>query len=326
MIQDIQTTHELESGTLLADICGINDENLQIIEKTIGCPIYSKGNQLIVDSTDDNKVKQFSILIGELKHRVSSGHGIDKTVVQNLLTTIIEHPNESTHLKNQYIVLPQGFSRVYPRSINQATFMRGLETHDMSIAIGPAGTGKTFLAIAHALSEVLAKKKRKLLLTRPVVEAGESLGFLPGDLTQKLNPYLKPLYDAMDALIPSELVSRMEENRIIEVAPLAYMRGRSLKDCYIILDEAQNTTREQMKMFLTRLGEGSKAIITGDITQIDLPKKQNSGLIQASTILRHIPEIHFTHFTTKDVVRSQLVKKIINAYDDFYKNQTGNQQ
>jgi phosphate starvation-inducible PhoH-like protein len=190
-----------------------------------------------------------------------------------------------------------------------------MDRSDLVFGIGPAGTGKTYLAVAHALRSVLTKKKRKLLLTRPVVEAGENLGFLPGDLTQKISPYLRPLYDAMDTFINYEMITRMEENRVIEIAPLAYMRGRSLRDSYIILDEAQNTTREQMKMFLTRLGEGSQAVITGDVTQIDLPGKHLSGLLHAREILSGIREIEFTEFTAEDVVRHSLVQKIVQAYE-----------
>jgi phosphate starvation-inducible PhoH-like protein len=182
--------------------------------------------------------------------------------------------------------------------------------------VGPAGTGKTYLAIACALSLVLSKKTRKLVLTRPVVEAGESLGFLPGDLAQKINPYLRPLYDAMEALIPSEVIRRMEDSRAIEIAPLAYMRGRSLNDAFIILDEAQNTTKEQMKMFLTRLGTGSRAVIAGDATQIDLPKRDASGLLHALSLLKNIDGVRFSFLNSTDVVRNPLIKKIIQAYDE----------
>jgi phosphate starvation-inducible PhoH-like protein len=191
-----------------------------------------------------------------------------------------------------------------------------VNTHDVVFCIGRLWNRQDVLAVAHALKEILNKERKKLILTRPVVEAGESLGFLPGDLAQKVSPYLRPLYDAMDDMIPVDLINRFEEHRTIEIAPLAYMRGRSLRNSYIILDEAQNTTREQMKMFLTRLGEGSKAVITGDVTQIDLPKKNQSGLLHCMKILTDIPEIYFSFLDTRDVVRNAIVKKIINAYEN----------
>jgi phosphate starvation-inducible PhoH-like protein len=218
-------------------------------------------------------------------------------------------------IRSSCISIPHGFGKVFPRSGNQAAYVQGMREADVCFCAGPAGTGKTYLAIANALSLVLSKKIRKLVLTRPVVEAGESLGFLPGDLAQKINPYLRPLYDAMEALIPYEVIRRLEENHVIEIAPLAYMRGRSLNEAFIILDEAQNTTKEQMKMFLTRLGHGSRAVITGDTTQIDLPKHIDSGLLHALSLLKGVKDIHFSYLNTMDVVRNPLIKKIIEAYD-----------
>jgi phosphate starvation-inducible PhoH-like protein len=200
--------------------------------------------------------------------------------------------------------------------MRQARLMEHLDTTTLNFFVGPAGTGKTFIAVAHALREILAKRKRKLVLTRPVVEAGESLGYLPGDLTQKISPYLRPLYDAIEALVPFEITRRLEEQNVIEIAPLAYMRGRSLRDSYVILDEAQNTTREQMKMFLTRLGENTQAVVTGDITQVDLPRRHGSGLVHALQILQDVEDVAISYLNHEDVVRSQLVQRIIQAYDD----------
>jgi phosphate starvation-inducible PhoH-like protein len=218
-------------------------------------------------------------------------------------------------LRDNVIQIPQGFTRIFPRSRNQARYIRGIREHEISFCVGPAGTGKTYLAIAEALRLVLSKKMRKLVLTRPVVEAGESLGYLPGDLAQKISPYLRPLYDAMEALVPYEAIHHMEETRAIEVAPLAYMRGRSLNDCVVILDEAQNTTKEQMKMFLTRIGRGARAIITGDATQVDLPKRVDSGLLHALSLLSGVEGIFISYLNTADVVRNPIIKKIIEAYD-----------
>ena len=190
-----------------------------------------------------------------------------------------------------------------------------MDGFDLVFAVGPAGTGKTYLAVVHALRAILERRKRKLILTRPVVEAGESLGYLPGDLEEKISPFLRPLYDAMDSFVPLETIRRLESNRVIEIAPLAYMRGRSLRDCYIILDEAQNTTREQMKMFLTWLGAGSNPVVTGDITQVDLPIKKHSGLVHAVDLLESIEEIGVSRFDASDVVRHPLVRKIVHAYE-----------
>jgi phosphate starvation-inducible PhoH-like protein len=219
-------------------------------------------------------------------------------------------------LKDTMVVVPNGLAKTFPRSHNQAVYLRAIEQHDLVFGIGPAGTGKTYLAVAVALKAVLSRSRRKLILTRPVVEAGENLGFLPGDLEQKISPYLRPLYDAMESLVPVETIRRMEENRTLEIAPLAYMRGRTLSDCFIILDEAQNTTKEQMKMFLTRIGEGSKVVVTGDITQIDLPRRQNSGLLNVIRVLERIREIAFVFLGEEDVVRHPLVRKIVRAYQD----------
>jgi phosphate starvation-inducible PhoH-like protein len=300
----------------LSEICGVNDINLKSIESLAGAEINSRGNELFIEGENPESIDLITSIIDELKNIAKQGKSPNPEIVKEIYHSITKEEGKNLSLfRDTYISIPNGYSRVYPRSIQQAKYMEGMREYDMSFCTGPAGTGKTFLAVAHALEEVLSRKRRKLVLTRPVVEAGENLGFLPGDLAQKINPYLRPLYDAMESLIPNDIINRMEDSRYIEIAPLAYMRGRSLKDCFIILDEAQNTTREQMKMFLTRLGEGSKAVITGDVTQIDLPSKKGSGLLHAVSILGKIEDIFINRFSARDVVRNPLVKKIINAYE-----------
>ncbi|MFW5718322.1 MAG: PhoH family protein [Spirochaetota bacterium] len=306
----------LESPALLSEVCGVNDQNLRLLEELLGTRVLSRGNELYLD-TDDEKARQTLVrVVDEIKAHVKLGQSPNRDLIKAVHASVIdEDTSKPDLLKHTGVTVPGCDRAVFPRTLTQGYYLQSLDEEEIVFGIGPAGTGKTYLAVAHALSEVLSRRKRKLVLTRPVVEAGESLGFLPGDLAQKISPYLRPLYDAMESLIPYETIQRMEEQRIIEIAPLAYMRGRSLNDCYVILDEAQNTTREQMKMFLTRIGEGSRAVVTGDVTQIDLPRKQHSGLLHAAEVLAPIPEIRFTYFSTRDVVRNPLVQKIINAYE-----------
>ncbi|MCL2705212.1 MAG: PhoH family protein [Spirochaetaceae bacterium] len=313
----------LDDHQKLADLCGFNDSNLKIIETLLGSNVYTTGNELHFSSDDLKKQDQFKKIIIKLEEYCSKGCILSPDLINGIYSGITFHEssgnnselNNKNELENLELVIPGSTKRVYPKSYNQVSLLNKFNNFDIIFAVGPAGTGKTYLAVAKALSEVLQKKKRKLILTRPVVEAGESLGFLPGDLTQKINPYLRPLYDAMESLISFETITKLEESRIIEIAPLAYMRGRSLSDSFIILDEAQNTTREQMKMFLTRIAEGSKAVITGDITQIDIPNKKKSGLIHAINILKDVKEIGFSFLSSEDVMRNKLIKKIIEAYD-----------
>jgi len=308
----------LDNREILSGVCGANDGNLKVIEGSLGGRIAARGNEIRFDGTSDAGVRRFKTLMENLVSMVRKGENPSPEYVRSLADS--ESPPEAE--SDAIIQIPQGFGRVYPRSGNQAAYIRSMRKFDISFGVGPAGTGKTYLAVAHALSLVLSKKMRKLVLTRPVVEAGESLGFLPGDLAQKINPYLRPLYDAMESLIPYDIIHRMEENRTIEIAPLAYMRGRSLNDCVVILDEAQNTSREQMKMFLTRIGEGARAVVTGDITQIDLPRRNDSGLLHAISILSGVEGLHFAWLHTVDVVRNPLVKKIIQAYADTQEQKT----
>ena len=304
-------TIAFDNKELLCEICGANDENLRIIEGSLGGFITARGNEIHFESQDESAHLRFRTMIDHLIAAVKQGEQPSAEYIR-----AIAQEKENTNFRDSMIQIPHGFNRTFPRSKNQALYINAMRENEICFCVGPAGTGKTYLAIAHALQMLLSKKMRKLVLTRPVVEAGENLGFLPGDLAQKIDPYLKPLYDAMESLVPFNIISRMEETRSIEIAPLAYMRGRSLNDCMIILDEAQNTTKEQMKMFLTRIGSNSRAVITGDVTQIDLQRKTDSGLLHALEILREIDGLHFSFLHTSDVARNPLIKKIIQAYDE----------
>jgi phosphate starvation-inducible PhoH-like protein len=296
---------------------GANDGNLSVFEDLLGIRIYLQGNQIFIDAASQSVGKQLEELLAQLEEHIRLGNAPNPDLIRAVHRSLQTGRSESVDiLKDTAVVVPNGLGKTFPRSHNQALYLRAIEKHDLVFGIGPAGTGKTYLAVALALKAVLGRSRRKLILTRPVVEAGENLGFLPGDLEQKISPYLRPLYDAMESLVSLETIRRMEENRTLEIAPLAYMRGRTLSDCFLILDEAQNTTKEQMKMFLTRIGEGSKTVVTGDITQIDLPKRQNSGLLNVIRVLEKIQEIEFVFLGEEDVVRHPLVRKIVRAYQD----------
>ncbi|MGA2480580.1 MAG: PhoH family protein [Spirochaetia bacterium] len=302
--------------TILPEICGVNDSNLKIFEELLGARVYSHGNEILLDTSDDAVRATFRQLLQELEAHIRLGQLPGPDLIRSIHGSLASGDAEKAELlKRNLIVIPNGLRKVYPRTHNQAVYLESIEHNEIVFGVGPAGTGKTYLAVAQALKQVLNQGRRKLIITRPVVEAGESLGYLPGDLTQKIHPYLRPLYDAIENLIPLEIFRRMEENGTIEIAPLAYMRGRTLSNAFIILDEAQNTTREQMKMFLTRIGENARTVITGDITQIDLPRKSDSGLLTVIPILTPIREIRFTFFEERDVVRNPLVRKIVHAYE-----------
>ncbi len=304
----------LESPDLATEVCGANDSNLRVLEELLDARIHSRGNELFLEGTDGSTGDTLLKVLEELKQYVRLGQPVGPDLIRSVYSSMTEEEGGDT-LRREAIEIAPGGQTVYPRSARQAAYVAAMKSMDLVFSIGPAGTGKTYLAVAHAARDVLARRKRQLVLTRPVVEAGERLGYLPGDLAQKLHPYLRPLYDAMESLVPGDTLERLEENRIIEISPLAYMRGRSLNGCCVILDEAQNTTREQMKMFLTRLGDDSTAVVTGDITQIDLAKASDSGLLHVVQLLQDIPGIHFTHFTSRDVVRSRLVRRIVEAYE-----------
>lgn len=298
-------------NSILACVCGTNDSNLRLIEENLGTNVYTKGNELSVDTEDPEICQKFQFIIDRIVDEINDGGKNTEDIVISVLNT-----QKKVNAQEVAIVIPGGYKKIYPRSQNQAEYINLLQTKDMVFCTGSAGSGKTYLAVAQALSEVLQHKKNKIIISRPVVEAGESLGFLPGDLEQKIDPYLRPLRDAMESLVPMETIRKLTESGIIEVAPLAYMRGRTLNNAVIILDEAQNTTCSQMKMFLTRMGDNSKVFVTGDPTQVDLPAKKSSGLVHSIRILNRIEDIGFMELTAEDVVRNRLVKKIVKAYEN----------
>lgn len=297
----------------MRSICGPNDVNISYIEELLECRIALRGNRIEAVFEDESKEELFENLFDKLQHLALICPEIGKSEIlmeykslQNS-SEVAETESFSTHIT-------VGTKAVFPKGKRQLEYIRAMQTNQVVFATGPAGTGKTFLAVNYCLGELLSGRKQKIILTRPVIEAGESLGFLPGDLSQKLNPYLKPLYDSMEATLAPSTVKRLEDTGHIEIAPLAYMRGRSINNACIILDEAQNTTVSQMKMFLTRLGENSCAVITGDVTQIDLTKNQVSGLVDAMERLTDVEGIEFVTFSGHDTVRSRLVQRIIGAY------------
>lgn len=313
----------LADGDLLSRVCGTNDSNLKLIEKHIGVPVFTRGNEISIDEEDPHIQQEFKFIIDRIVDEISDSGESSSDLVLSILNTGFLHGCADTEFNaGRYAIsIPGSTRKIYPKTKNQADLVKAFRQSDLVFAEGPAGSGKTFLAVAEALRLVLTKKVNSILLTRPVVEAGESLGYLPGALEDKINPYLRPLYDSMNACLPREIVHKLTENGIIEIAPLAYMRGRTLNNCAVILDEAQNTTVEQMKMFLTRMGENSKVFVTGDTTQVDLPKRIPSGLIGAMRILGDIPEISMVRLSADDVVRSSLVRKIVQAFSQEVKDE-----
>ncbi|HUG42901.1 MAG TPA: PhoH family protein [Acidobacteriota bacterium] len=291
------------------------DENVRLLEKLFQVQIHARGAQVSVEGTEEG-TRSVERILSEFSELIRGGVAFSNGDLKDAFQQIAQSSAESLH-----DVLPRTFvvktpsRQVAPRSPNQAKYLDAIERNDLIIAVGPAGTGKTYLAVAMAVSLLMKKAVRRIILARPAVEAGEKLGFLPGDMQEKVNPYLRPLYDSLYNLIDGEKVQKLLEQGVIEVAPIAFMRGRTLSDSFIILDEAQNSTREQMKMFLTRLGLHSKTVVTGDITQIDLPKGQQSGLIHACEILKSVEGIAFCSFDSRDVVRHRLVQLIIDAYE-----------
>jgi phosphate starvation-inducible protein PhoH and related proteins len=296
---------------------GSYDENLKHLETLFGVRIRTNGHEVAVEGDAGDVARAEKVLDG-LGELIRSGYKLAKGDVRTASQLVVQ--DENVELADYFLrgaPRTSGKRQVLPKSVNQRRYLDAIEKHDIVFGIGPAGTGKTYLAMAQAVSYLLAKRISRIILARPAVEAGEKLGFLPGDLQEKVNPYLRPLYDALYDMMDLERVERLLERGTIEVAPIAFMRGRTLNDAFVILDEAQNTTSEQMKMFLTRLGFGSKAVITGDVTQIDLPAGRTSGLVEAMKVVGSVEGISFIHFDEKDVVRHQLVQQIVKAYESY---------
>jgi phosphate starvation-inducible PhoH-like protein len=306
----------IEIGRNIEGLFGTRDENLRILEDGLGVQIDLKADSIEIKGHAENVGRAEQVFV-DYDHLQRSGHKFTNGDLGDLLRVVTRDPSVSLRsLAEAGKQRSFGKRPVQPKSINQRRYIEAIEKTDMVFGIGPAGTGKTYLAVAMAVSALVNKQVNRIILARPAVEAGERLGFLPGTLQEKVDPYLRPLYDALYDLLDAEKVDRFLEKNVIEIAPIAFMRGRTLNDSFVILDEAQNTTSEQMKMFVTRLGFNAKAVITGDITQIDLPGAKRSGLLEAIDILNNVDGISFCYFDEGDVVRHHLVQRIIRAYDD----------
>lgn len=313
-------THDIllepANNKTLANLCGQFDQHLRQIEKRLGVQISNRGNHFQVignQASSQAGVKLLQELYALAEKERIDPNRVHLAMQSSALDEIAEEGDDG--LGDIAIKTPHKYIR--PRGGNQRAYIQALRDNDLTFGIGPAGTGKTYMAVASAVEALEREDVRRIVLVRPAVEAGERLGFLPGDLTQKVDPYLRPMYDALYEMLGHEKVARLIEQNIIEIAPLAFMRGRSLNESFVILDESQNTTVEQMKMFLTRMGFGSRAVVTGDVTQIDLPRSQTSGLRHVLRVLDGVPGIGFTFFTAKDVVRHPMVQRIVEAYDRF---------
>jgi phosphate starvation-inducible protein PhoH and related proteins len=300
---------------------GTHDENLRFLEEAFKVRIKGQGAELLVEG-DEKGEETVGQVLGQLTDLMKDGYAVAAGDVR--LAAQLLKEDATTRLRDYLLrsVIRGAKKAVVPRSLNQRRYLEEINRHDMVFGIGPAGTGKTYLAVAQAVASLMTKSVARIVLARPAVEAGEKLGFLPGDLQEKVDPYLRPLYDALYDLLEYEKVSKLLERTAIEVAPLAFMRGRTLNDAFVIIDEAQNTTSEQMKMVLTRIGYGSKVVITGDITQIDLPSGKVSGLVEAISVLNGVSGISFCFFDEKDVVRHRLVQAVIKAYEAYGASQT----
>ncbi|SFM40513.1 PhoH family protein [Marinobacter zhejiangensis] len=301
----------------LATLCGQFDEHLKQIEKRLEVRIGRRGHHFRIEGSSSHVAAAAEVIRHMYRETEASNDIRPDTVHLFIRESGLERLPDDVPYEGGVVVIKTPKIQAKPRGGNQLKYVHSIRNHDINFGIGPAGTGKTWLAVACAVEALKDEQVKRILLVRPAVEAGEKLGFLPGDLAQKVDPYLRPLYDALYEMLGFDQVTKLIEKNVIEIAPLAFMRGRTLNNAFIILDESQNTTREQMKMFLTRIGFGSTAVITGDTTQVDLPRGQNSGLIHAAGVLSKVPGIGFTRFESKDVVRHPLVQRIVEAYDAF---------
>jgi phosphate starvation-inducible PhoH-like protein len=306
----------IEISPNIETLFGTRDENLHVLEDGLNLNIDLRSNAVELEGTPRD-VARAEQVFADYDQLQRSGHAFNNGDLNSMLRVLVADPKTTLRgLAEAGRQRSFGRRTVQPKSPNQRRYLEAIESHDMVFGVGPAGTGKTYLAVAMAISALLSKQVNRIILARPAVEAGERLGFLPGTLQEKIDPYLRPLYDALYDMLDPEKVDRYLEKNVIEIAPIAFMRGRTLNDSFVILDEAQNTTSEQMKMFVTRLGFGSKAVITGDVTQIDLPSARRSGLLEAMDVLKNVQGLSFVYFDEADVVRHHLVQRIVRAYDE----------
>ena len=305
---------------------GLNDQNVALVEQECGVAVSLRGSELLLTGEAEDAALAESVIL-KLLEMIRRGDLVDRTRIRYAIALAREGDvDRIDEILRSVVAITHRGKQIRCKTLGQQEYVQAIRDHDLTFAVGPAGTGKTYLAMALAVVALKNKEIERIVLTRPAVEAGEKLGFLPGDLTQKVDPYLRPLYDALYDFMGVDSYQKLLERGVVEVAPLAYMRGRTLSDSFIILDEAQNTTSEQMKMFLTRLGFHSKVVVTGDITQTDLPYGKKSGLAEAIEILKDIPEIGMVHLTHKDVVRHELVQTIVKAYDAYYHREAEGQR
>ena len=315
MADVVKTKIELDSA-YAGEVLGVNDDNLRVLNNLIDADLFARGHVVTVTGPGFEVARAGKVL-RELEAIARRGHTISPDGVKHALNIVtVETPQSVSQIMGSDIIARRG-KAIRPKTAGQKNYVDAIDEHTVVFGIGPAGSGKTYLAVAKAVQALQAKQVQRIILTRPAVEAGEKLGFLPGTLNDKIDPYLRPLYDALRDMLDPEMIPKLMEAGVIEVAPLAYMRGRTLNDAFVILDEAQNTTPEQMKMFLTRLGFGSKMVVTGDATQVDLPRGTKSGLHIVRHILGGVEDIHFADMAATDVVRHQLVGRIVTAYDSY---------